>query len=262
MRFLSAAMAIPLAGAALCAPARAAEPPPPAPAAAVVVDDVDTKPPRPPLPDVPGPPPLRWDQHLEVGGGLAIVAEPVTTDGDGKPTAIRLRPNAGFHFRLSWEVFRYLWFTGYVVESDHTLDLPPGSLGLPGTLTASSAHTYTFGARISPTLPIGSRVRLWLTAGAGWGVVQYPILQGAGFTVHARTADVVEVPLGIGAAFEVIPRWLRIHLELTGAVVPSQTGDALDDSGQTIINGKMRSVGPMPRLDAIITQTLGLSLVL
>jgi opacity protein-like surface antigen len=235
--------------------ARADDPPAPA-------DPADTKPPRPPLPDVPAPHALRWDEHLELGGGLAVVATPVSTDGDGKATSIRLRPNVGFHVRAGWEVFRYLWFTGYVVESDHGLTLPAGSLMLPGTLSAGMAHVYTFGARLSPTLPIGSRVRLFVTAGAGWGRVEYPSLQGTSFTVHARAANIVEVPLGVGAAFEVVPRWLRIHLELTGSIVPSQTGDALEDSGQTVIGGMIHNVGPMPRLDATIVQTLGLSLVL
>lgn len=225
-------------------------------------DSTGAAPARPALPPAPERVPPPWEQHLEVGGGLAIVAMPL---GDGK--GVHLDPGAGFHIRLSWEILRYLWFTGYLVESQNGLDLPSGSLGLPGSLSSGSAHTYTFGVRASPTLPIGSRVRLWLTAGAGWGRVMYPDITVSqpgprSFQVRGRAGNVVEVPLGVGAAFEIIPRWLRVHLELTGSFVPSQTGDAFDDGQAVDGAGKLLNVAPMPRLGASIVQTIGLSLVL
>jgi hypothetical protein len=230
-------------------------------------DPADTELPRPPLP--PGPPrkTLPWQEHLEVGGG-ALFAVPLTSkDGDDKPTDVRLKPYAGFHLRLSWEVLRYLWFTGYLNESRHRVVAPAGSLGLPTSLTGDRAWKYTFGARISPTLPIGTRVRLWLTAGAGWGQIRYQRLCpktpcGSTFVVRERAAAIVEVPMGFGASFEVIPRWLRVHMELTGALAPSQTGPAYDHTQAIDANGKIRDVGPMPRIDATIVQTIGLSLVL
>jgi hypothetical protein len=253
-----AAIALSLAG-----PARAADPPPrPAP-----IEDAASKPARPPLPPEPARTPLPWAEHLEIGGGLAISALLASSVPAGQPPQVRLKPNAGFHIRMSWEVLRYLWFTGYLVESAHALDLPPGALGLPGTLTGGSAHLYTFGARVSPTLPLGSRARLWLTAGAGWGRIAYPRLcpqqpcTGA-FMVRERAATMVEVPIGLGAAFELIPRWLRLHLELTGSLLPSQIGEARE-TGQVIdAAGKKRDVGPMPHLEGSIVQTIGLSLVL
>src|SRR5262249_36542581 len=163
-----------------------------------------------------------WEQHLEVGGGALFSAVLASEDGEHKPTSVRLRPNAGFHVRLSWEVLRYLWFTGYLVESRHKVEAPAGSLGLPTALTGDSAWKYSFGARVTPTLPLGSRVRLWLTAGAGWGQIQYGRLCpkepcGSVLVVRERAANILEIPIGAGAAFEVIPRWLRVHLELTYA---------------------------------------------
>jgi hypothetical protein len=188
------------------------------------------------------------------------------TTGEGIPTPVRLRPGVGYHVRLGWELFRYLSFTGYVVEADHDLVLPSGSLGVTGSLTGPAAHAYFFGGRVSPTLPIGDRVRLWATVGGGWGVVAYPALSGTdlhggSFKIDARTADVVEIPVGLGASFEIIPRWLRIHTELTYSFYPSQLGDALQ-MGQTIDAGRIVPVGPMPHLDGAFTQTLGLSLIL
>ncbi|MFT3766839.1 MAG: hypothetical protein QM820_15180 [Minicystis sp.] len=271
--------AIAILGAAIPSPARADEPAKAAsdakapaaasdkPASDKPASD-DDKPPRPPLPDVPRPPRLPWQEHVEVGGGFAIVATPVSQDGDRNPTAVRVKPGPGFHIRLSWEALPYLWFTGYVIESRHPLGLPPGSLGLPVQLdNGDAAWMYTFGARLSPTLPLGSRVRLWITAGAGWGRIEYPRLCpkqpcDGSFLVRERAASILEIPVGIGAAVEIIPRWLRLHVELMGSVLPNQGGAALEHAQTIDAAGKMRDVLPMPRLDSILTQTIGLSLVL
>lgn len=254
---LSAALACAVVGAASAARADDAKP----------TDPADTKPARPALPEAPPRKVLPWDQHLEVGGGASFSAALTHEDADGKATSVRLKPDFGFHLRVSWEVFKYLWFTGYLVESRHRVEAPAGSLGLSTSLTGDRAWSYTFGARLSPTLPIGSRVRLWATVGAGWGRVEYARLCpkdpcGSSLVVRERAANVVEVPMGIGAAFEIIPRWLRVHLELTGALAPSQTGAAMEHTQVIDANGKIRDVGPMPRIDATIVQTIGLSLVL
>jgi hypothetical protein len=229
--------------------------------------DDEKKPPRPPLPPLPAPKPLPWEQHLEIGAGVAFAEDLSTTDAGGRTTPVRLRPGVGFHVRLGWELIRYLSFTGYVVEMDHGLVLPSGSLGVAGAFAGASAHSYFFGGRITPTLPIGARVRVWATAGGGWGLVAYPALTvtppgGTPIKIVARTADIVEIPLGLGASFEIIPRWLRVHTELTYSFYPSQLGDATGVT-QAITNaGKIQNVGPMPHLDGAFTQTLGLSLIL
>jgi hypothetical protein len=226
---------------------------------------------RPPEPSLPPPEPLAWQKHIEVGGGFAFVEMPASTDGDKQKTGMRFAPHAGFHIDLTWPVFRYLRFTGYMVEHDHPLDLPLGSLGQMGRVTGydgapASVHSYTFGVRFSPTLPIGPRFRLWLTAGAGWGRLQYGKMsvtdpgQTTSFVVHERAMSIVEVPIGAGASFDIIPRWLSIRAEVTGAFVPSQIGDALEHAQGIDQNGLMRDVGPLPRLDAYLVQTLGLSL--
>jgi hypothetical protein len=234
---------------------------------------------RPPLPPAPAPEPVPWHNHLEFGGGLAVSELLTHTDGSGMKTPIRFHPAPGFHLDLSWQVFRWLRFTGYLQEHDHGMDLPQGSLMLPaGTITvpASSqpgwpwpsrtAHMYTFGVRFSPTLPIGSRGRLWLTIGVGWGRIEYPRFaytdSNGPATIRERSATLFEVPFGLGGSFTIIPRWLSIHAEVTGSFIPSQSGDALDQSAGQFIDGSgnMRNLGPMPKLDAAFTETIGLSL--
>jgi hypothetical protein len=261
-----AAIAIPLFGSAFVHAEEAAKPAQSAKAAPA------PEPPLPPIeqarprePELPKGEPVPWEHHIEVGGGLAVSEMPASVDGAKQPTPVRFAPHIGFHINLSWQVFRYLRFTGYLVEHDNPIDLPQGSLGQPGKITGPSVHAYTFGVRFSPTLPIGSRLRLWATAGAGWGRLEYGRLTvteqtGMPFTLRERAASIVEVPLGLGASVMIIPRWLSAHIELTGALVPSQIGDALESAQAIDGAGKMRNIGPMPRLDAHFVQTLGLAL--
>jgi hypothetical protein len=235
---------------------------------------------RPPLPPAPEPEPIPWHNHLEFGGGLAVSELVTHTDGSGVKTPVRFHPAPGFHLDLSWQVFRWLRFTGYIQEHDHGMDFPPGSLMLPKNATimvpastpapwpwpSRAAHMYTFGVRFSPTLPIGSRGRLWLTMGIGWGRIEYPRYAysdpNGPATIRERDATLFEVPFGLGGAFTIIPRWLSIHAEVTGSFIPSQSGNALDQSAGQFINGagQTQPLGPMPKLDAAFTETIGLSL--
>ncbi len=171
-------------------------------------------------------------------------------------------------------MLRYLRFTGYLVEHQPSLWLPPGSLGVPGPLSGSAVDAYTFGARVSPTLPVGSRVRLWVTAGWGFRFLGYSrfteptetTMVNPTPTIPSRTAMFFEIPVGAGGAIMLVPRWLSLHFEMTGSFVPSQIGNAICQSGSASCstpivgyNGYPLPAGPMPRLDAVFVQTLGLS---
>lgn len=248
------------------AAAPAAPPAPPAPPAAPPEPE---RPPRTPLPPIPEPERLPWQRHLELGGGLAFVILPVSSDAQGQRTGVRLDPAAGFNVRLDWEIFRYLHLTGYTVGASHAMELPPGSLGLSRAvdISAPSVFAWTFGVRLTPTLPLTPRIRIWATGGAGWGRVEYGRIHvteavGAPFTIRERSASIVEFPLGLGAAFEVVPKWLTVHVEATGAFVPGQVGDAMEPGQAVDGQGHLRTIGSMPRLDASIAQTIGLSLIL
>jgi hypothetical protein len=236
--------------------------PPPTPSAEPPLPPLSDA--RPPVPPAPEQPPIPWHNHIEVGTGLAVAELPAHLDGAGNSTNIRFRPAPGFHVDLSWQLLDYLRVTGYLSEHSHALDLPPGSLGLAGTLSGPNAQMYSFGVRGSPTLPLGKRTRLWLTVGIGWGHIaygRYTVTQAgmAPYTIRERDEDLFEVPLGFGGSFEIIPRWLSLRIELTGSFVPSQVGSALE-TGQAINAGAMQNFAPMPKLDAYFVQTIGLSL--
>ena len=225
---------------------------------------------RPPPPPEPAPARVPGAEHIEVGGGVAFAQALVSKDGLGNPTAVRFRPGVGFHIDLSWQVFRYLRFTGYLVEHTDSIVIPPNAL-VPGPFNLPAVHTYSFGFRISPTLPIGPRVRLWVTAGGGWGHVAYDyftqaVPMGTPSPVNptlvfpGRSVTLFEIPFGLGGSIVIIPRWLSAHVELLASVAPSQTGDALSPGQYIDASGKMQSIGPFPKLDVTFVQTFGLSL--
>jgi hypothetical protein len=222
---------------------------------------------RPSLPPEPAPPPVPWQQHVEVGGGVAFTQMVAGVDGNGNRTPVRFEPGVGFHIEVSWPVLRYLGFTGYLVEHDNALFLPPGALGVqalgaPGQFNPAFAHSYSFGVRVAPTIPLGSRVNLWLTAGAGWGLIQYgmTVENAARNMLPARSEDLFEIPFGLGGSVEIIPRWLSLRLEVTAAYLPSQTGSALQDNQYIGTDGLYHDFAPMPRLDVSCVETLGLML--
>ncbi len=221
---------------------------------------------RPPLPPEPDQRPVPWERHLEFGVSFNVTELLAHNDGAGNKTPVRLLAGPGFTGTLDWKVLKYLWFTGYLNEGAHSLTLPKGSLGVAGQLSGDSARMYTFGARATPNIYLGTRGRLWITAGAGWGRVNYPKIYGAipgqdPYVIQDRGVSILEIPVGVGGSLEVIPRWLVLRAEFTGSFLPSQRGEAVERA-QAIYGDVIHRVGPMPWLDASFTQSIGLALVL
>lgn len=262
-----AATATPAASAAPASPPAATSTPVTATRVTTATAKPPEPPPRPPLPYVPPPPPPAWNRHLEVGPVIGAMIRPVSRDKFGLASPLRIKPAIAWGAQVRWDVIRYLNLTLYLTGANHGLEAPPGSLGLPEQLLTGGVNTYAFGLRVTPTLPIGSRVRVWITGGAGWGRLSYGRMaetrDGApSYAVWNREASMVEFPLGGGASLEVIPRWLNVHLELTGAFVTGQRGTAFDVFQAIDAEGKKRWVRGLPVLDASIAPLLGVSMIL
>ena len=221
---------------------------------------------RTPLP--PGPPAEKvpWERHIEIGGDVALVQRPASADAAGNASDVRYEGAVGFGLHARWEIFKYLRFAAYFIDAHHGIDLPPGALGQQGVLEIESLRTYSFGARLCPTLPIGTRARAWLSVGVGWGRMEFgrmTVKDATGaFQVRERSDPFVEFPMGIGGSFDIIPRWLSVELELTGAFVSSEDGDATGQKQAIDGQGRKTHIGGFPELDGTFVQTLGLSLVL
>src|SRR5262249_30995998 len=157
----------------------------------------------------------------------------------------------------------------YFIDAHHEVEIPTGALEQSGHVskyTLDPVKTYSFGARLCPTLPIGLRARAWASIGAGWGRLEFGRMTvhdaGGDYLVRERAGPFVEFPLGLGGSFDVIPRWLSVEVELTGAFVTSQTGENVDTAQAIDKSGKITHVGGFPLVDGTFAETVGLSLIL
>jgi hypothetical protein len=248
--------------------ARSARAEEPAPAAKDAPAPRPEPPPRPPLPPRAPAKPVPWSRHVDIGGGVALVNRVAATEApEGVRTPVRYSPSLGFGLWARWELVRWLRMNLYFVRSQHEAGMPPGALGLPGDPDPAGLYTYSFGARLAPTWQFGPRLRTWVSAGAGWGRIEvdpFDVRQANGgrFDVRSRAASFVELPFGLGASFDLIPKWLALEVEVVGAFNVGERGDALRE-GQTIdSSGRRVDVGPLPEIQGSFVQTLGLSLVL
>lgn len=203
-------------------------------------------------------------RHVDVGVAAALLYR--VADGQTASPLARYPVTIGWGLSARVSVWRYLRANLYAVHGSSSIDMPDGALGLPGNPGTMALTSYSFGLRLSPTLPLGTRARAWFTAGAGWGRVEtgrFDVTSDKGtFRVRERAFSFVEIPIGIGTSFDIIKNWLSVEFEVTGAFHASQRGTALRD-GQTIdAEGHRTKVGPFPALSASFVQTLGLALVL
>jgi hypothetical protein len=205
-------------------------------------------------------------RHVDIGAAVAFVHR-VTEGQTGTEGALVRYPSAvGLGLSARVDVWRYLRANLYVLRSSTTADLPAGALGLSGNPGAVPLTGYSFGLRLSPTLPLGPRARTWLSVGAGWGrleVGRFDVVdRGRTYHVRERAFSFVEFPVGMGTSFDIIKNWLTIEFEATCAFHAAERGTALRN-GQTInAEGSRAAVGPFPTLAATFVQTLGLALVL
>ena len=275
---LAILVAATLAGAA----AHAANPPPaapveasPKPAASAEVPYELTRPARPPL--VPGRPPPKkppWYEEIEIGGDAV---SGVRTIPSGDTSGVRYRPAIGFGLHARWEMLSFLQFTTYFVDLRHTLDFAPGALSVKSDnrpfdsqgsqFDIPRVHTFSFGARFQPMVWVTSRFRGWLSAGIGWGRLEFSRMtitppksaNTAPFTSDARSDPFVEFPLGWGIGFELIPKWLSLEYEFNGSFIEDQGGTAVMQA-QIFPGGRLEHIGGFPTFNGLFTNTLGLSL--
>jgi hypothetical protein len=135
------------------------------------------------------------------------------------------------------------------------------------TVSESTATSFVFGLKVAPTLLLSDDVRGWLSAGVGWGRFTFPTMTvtepgGAIFDVPERNGVFVEIPFGVGLAYEVWPSWLTIEYEATAAPVVGQSGSAHESFQAVDAAGQLRDIGPIGAVEASFVQTLGLSLLL
>jgi len=228
--------------------------------------------PRPPLADVPPPQPPLWHRRLEIGADAALISRPFATT---KAENIRYDTAIGWGIHVNWKLVSWLRFHTYFVDAHHDLRIPPGAFASDAANSVSSSsavsdatvRTFAFGAKLAPTWQFTSRARAWISAGIGWGRLNFPNMTvtepaGESYDIRERDASFVEFPIGVGIAYDVWPRWITIQYAASGAPVIGQSGSAHEPFQAVDADGQLRDVAALGAFDASFVQTLGLSLIL
>src|SRR4051812_15883677 len=96
---------------------------------------------RPALPSEPRYAPVPWQPHVDLGGEAAYVSRFASHDALGNASGVKYRDALGFGVHARWELFRHVGFTAYFLDAHHTVELPPGALGITGSVAMARAAT-------------------------------------------------------------------------------------------------------------------------
>lgn len=235
--------------------------------------DESAKPARPPPLPLLEPAPLPITRHIDVGLAVGMIQRVAEGQTDGSTAIVRYPWAVGVGLSARVDVWKYLRANLYAVRGSTTIDMAPDtlgfhdpSLGLHDDPGPASLTSYSFGLRLSPTLPLGPRARTWLSVGAGWGRLEVGRFEvasaGKSFLVRERAFSFVEIPVGIGTSIDIIKNWLSLEFEVTGAFHVAQRGTALRQGQAIDTEGHRVPMLALPMLSASFMQTLGLALVL
>jgi hypothetical protein len=106
------------------------------------------------------------------------------------------------------------------------------------------------GARLEPTWTIHPRFRLRAVVGWSWLRMRAAAPKAEGFEIKKtfRAAVQTEITLGGGLSFDVVQDWLDVGVDIAHGFPNSRGGDAYEDQ-QVIVDGQIRHIAPLPRLE-------------
>ncbi len=80
--------------------------------------------------------------------------------------------------------------------------------------------------------------------------------------LYERSDNMAVFPLGVGAAFDVVPRHLALVVEFTAALPAFQSGTAVSTTRAVNDAGENVKVGGLPLVDVVLVESIGLSILL
>lgn len=190
-----------------------------------------------------------------------------STDDGVNPDGIGYDPAFQLAFQGRGYVWPWLNFAVYHLRASHEISLPRGAAGMDyETVDMGTVLTYSLGARLEPTYRVSDSFRTWLSLGVGWGRMSLEKVtvyeEARSYTVRERAGVFVEVPVGIGASYEVVPRWLAVQAEANVAHLSKQSGKLFDPTPYVDSQGSRGTVEPMPTQTISTSFVLGVSLIL
>lgn len=189
-----------------------------------------------------------------------------STEGTETTSQVDYAPTVGVDVAMRFPIFRYLEAGVGATFAMPTVAYDHDALGLDGYYDGGALARVQGEIRLYPTLPLTDRVTLFAIVGAGFGRLEFPAVEVEAprlgtTTIAARGASFFDFPIGVGASFTLVPRWLSLELSLDVAPMLLKDGDAFVPV-QAIERGKKVHASALPKIDATYRQTLGLSLLL
>jgi opacity protein-like surface antigen len=173
--------------------------------------------------------------------------------------------------QLSFQARGYVWSwlnaAVYHRRASHGIDLPRGAAGFDyERIEIDKALAYSLGARIEPTYRVSDVFRAWVSVGLGWGRMSLDRVHvqeaTRSYTVRERAGVFVEVPMGIGASYELVPRWLTVQMEADIAPLSKQSGTLFGPTPYVDSNGSLHFTGSFPTQSLSTSFLLGVSFLL
>lgn len=203
--------------------------------------------------------------ELSALAGLSV--RPAASGNDENPDGIGYGPGLQLSFLARGYVWSWLSAAIYHRRASHELDLPRGAAGLDYQhISMDKLLVYSLGARLEPTYHVSDSFRTWVSLGVGWGRMTLDKVHvqetDRSYTVPERAGVFVEVPLGLGVSYEVVPQWLAIQAEADVAHLSKQSGGLHGSTPYVDSNGSLHFAGPMPTQVVSGSFLLGVSLLL
>jgi hypothetical protein len=107
---------------------------------------------------------------------------------------------------------------------------------------------------------INERARAWVSFGYGWGRTTMGKMKVQGdYTVPERDGVFLEMPVGIGAAYDVWKNHLAVDLQGSWASMSAQSGSIFLPTQYTDTQGKIGHQSAMPQFNSTWVIALGVS---
>ncbi len=210
---------------------------------------------------------LPSERRLDLGAGPAFVARFAAAEAGNDASGVTYEPTLGLAVHLRIPIFEHVEVSPYLVVASHAVDVPDGSMGIAGSIETGSVTAMCFGARVARTVEVASAVRVWASAGVGYGRMEFGRMiaregSRAAWEIRDRGATFIEFPFGMGAAYTLVPRWLSLDLEGAAGPVVDKRGTAFATTRAIDDSGLVRRVGALPEVEASLVVALGVSLIL
>lgn len=200
-----------------------------------------------PAPVLEHPRPIGPLRHVEVGGIGGAIARPSV---DSRAT-YNTGWTAGGYVRIEGERFWGLRLNARQESSSGAAEAPTQRLEMK--------RVY-IGVLAEPTWTFTDRLAVWIALGIGWGRTKADA--ESEWTVRERSGVFLEIPIGIGIGYELVPDWLRLSVSGNVGVLTLQSGSLFEPVQAIDASGMLTTAPALPEFATSWGAVAGLGVLL